>query len=271
MNEAFAWARERYPGLIFAIMFQQRTLGVSAVLKEMLAAGTLGKLVRTTWIVTDWFRPQAYYDHGGWRATWRGEGGGVLLNQCPHNLDLYQWLVGLPDRVTGFVELGKYHDIEVEDEVCAVFHHDNGMTGHFVTSTAESPGTNRLEIAGEHGKVVVEGGRISFDLNESSMLEFLKTTGEPFAHPTSHPQEVKRPPDAGSGHLRVIENFAAAIRDPSIPLVAHGTEGIRSLSLGNAVMLSSWLRETVPLPLDEARYAVLLEEHIAASSLGKAP
>lgn len=271
MNEAFAAARGTYPGLVFAIMFQMRIFGVFAALKKMLAAGELGKLVRASWIATDWFRPQAYYDNGGWRATWRGEGGGVLLNQCPHNLDLYQWLVGLPERVTGFAALGKYHDIEVEDEVCAVFHHADGMMGHFIASTAESPGTNRLEIAGEHGRVVVEGGRLSFDRNESSMLDFLKTTREPFARPPSNPRDVVLPADAEPGHLPVIENFAAAIRDPSIPLVAHGTEGIRSLSLGNAVMLSSWLRETVTLPLDEVRYAALLEERIAASRLKEAP
>ena len=152
MNDAFAEARKKYPNLVFAIMFQQRTHGVYKKLKEMIDGGELGKLVRTTWIITDWFRTRSYYDNGGWRATWRGEGGGVLLNQCPHNLDLYQWLVGLPNKVTGFAAIGKYHNIEVEDEVTAFFQHENGMVGHFVTTTAESPGTNRLEIIGENGQ-----------------------------------------------------------------------------------------------------------------------
>ena len=269
MNDTFAAARAKQPGLVFAIMFQNRASGLYAALKELLAAGALGRLVRTTWIVTDWFRTQAYYDNGGWRATWRGEGGGVLLNQCPHNLDLYQWLVGMPDRVTGFAALGKYHDIEVEDEVSAVFHHDGGMVGHFVTSTGESPGTNRLEIVGENGRMVVEGGQVRFDRNETSMLEFLKTTAEPFAQPASKPQEVAIAPGDGPGHLRVIANFAAAIRDPATPLIAHGTEGIRSLSLGNAIMLSSWLGNTVTLPLDEDLYAGMLAERVAASRFRK--
>ena len=113
------------------------------------------------WIITDWFRTQSYYDNGGWRATWKGEGGGVLLNQCPHNLDLYQWLVGLPKRVAGFASIGKYHNIEVEDEVTGYFEHENGMVGHFITTTAESPGTNRLEIVGENGKLVFEDGKLA--------------------------------------------------------------------------------------------------------------
>ena len=139
MNDVFAEAQKKYPNLIFAVMFQNRTHGVYKKLKEMIDGGELGKLVRTTWIVTDWFRSQSYYDNGGWRATWRGEGGGVLLNQCPHNLDLYQWLVGLPNKVTGFAAIGKYHNIEVEDEVTAFFQHENGMVGHFVTTTANRP------------------------------------------------------------------------------------------------------------------------------------
>jgi predicted dehydrogenase len=269
MNDAFAAAKKKYPNLIFAIMFQNRTHGVYKKLKEMIDGGQLGKLVRTTWIVTDWFRSQSYYDNGGWRATWRGEGGGVLLNQCPHNLDLYQWLVGLPNKVTGFAAIGKYHNIEVEDEVTAFFQHANGMVGHFVTTTAESPGTNRLEIIGENGKVVLEDRKILFTRNQQSMIEFLNTTPELFGKVPNEVEEVPYEANSGSSHGLVIETFAAAIRDPSTELIAHGTEGIRGLSLGNAIMLSSWLGKTVDLPLDEDLYEAKLTELIATSRFQK--
>jgi len=268
MNDAYEEAKQKFPNLVFAIMFQNRTFGVYAKLKEMIEAGELGNLVRTTWLVTDWFRSQAYYDNGGWRATWRGEGGGVLLNQCPHNLDLYQWLVGLPKKVTGFAAIGKYHNIEVEDEVTAFFQHENGMVGHFVTSTAESPGTNRLEIVGEKGKVVVEGGKILFTRNEMPMLEFLRTTPELFAKVPNETVEI--PYEKGGGaHIIVTEKFAAAIRNPASALVAEGPEGIRGLSLSNAIMLSSWTGQTVELPLDEDLYEKKLQALIATSRFQK--
>jgi predicted dehydrogenase len=268
MNDAYEEAKQKYPNLVFAIMFQNRTFGVYAKLKEMIEAGELGNLVRTTWLVTDWFRTQAYYDNGGWRATWRGEGGGVLLNQCPHNLDLYQWLVGLPKKVTGFAAIGKYHNIEVEDEVTAFFQHENGMVGHFVTTTAESPGTNRLEIVGDKGKVVVEGGKILFTRNTMPMFEFLRTTSELFAKVPNETVEV--PYEKGGGaHSIVTEKFAAAIRNPGSALVAEGPEGIRGLSLSNAIMLSSWTGQTVELPLDEDLYEKKLQALIATSRFQK--
>ena len=148
MIAAYEAAKKQYPNLIFSAVFMQRTYGHWGKIKAIIDGGDLGRLMRITWIVTDWFRTQKYYDMGSWRATWEGEGGGVLLNQAMHHLDLYQWFVGVPKRVTGFVGLGKYHHIEVEDEVTAYFEYENGMVGHFITSTAETPGTNRLEITG---------------------------------------------------------------------------------------------------------------------------
>ena len=268
MNAAFDEAKKTYPNLVFAIMFQNRTLGIYSKLKELIDSGQLGQLVRTTWIVTDWFRTQRYYDNGGWRATWSGEGGGVLLNQCPHNLDLYQWLVGMPNKVTGFAAIGKYHKIEVEDEVTAVFHHENGMVGHFLTSTAESPGTNRLEIIGEKGKLVVENSKILFTRNQSSMFEFLQNSTELFARVPNETVEI--PYNEGGGqHRIVLEAFAQAIRSGT-PLVAAGPEGIRGLTLGNSIMLSSWLGKTIDVPFDENLYEERLQELIRTSRFQKA-
>ena len=157
---------EKYPELVRSAMFNQRTLPAHRKLKAMIDNGELGKINRVNWIITDWFRTQSYYDSGDWRATWAGEGGGVLLNQCPHQLDLMQWLFGLPVLVSAQAKIGKYHDIEVEDEVNAYLEYADGCVGNFITSTGEAPGTNRLEITAERGRVILENGEINFLRNE---------------------------------------------------------------------------------------------------------
>jgi predicted dehydrogenase len=259
MIAAYEAAKAQHDSLVFAIMFQQRTYGYWRKIKELIDDGELGRLVRATWIITDWFRTQAYYDSGGWRATWAGEGGGVLLNQCPHNLDLYQWFVGLPKRVTGFATLGKYHNIEVEDEVTGMFEYDDGMVGHFITTTAESPGTNRLEIVGEKGKLVFENGKLMFYRNRKSMLEYIQASERAFDRVENWAIEAPFQHHAQPGHRIVIENFANAILLGE-PLIAPAPEGIRGLSLGNAILLSSFLSRPVELPFDEDLYADKIAE-----------
>lgn len=170
MIAGYEKALENYPNRIFAAMFQQRTYGFWKKIKSLIDEGELGQLMRTTRIITDWFRTQSYYDNGGWRATWRSEGGGVLLNQCPHIIDLYQWFVGMLIRVAGLAAIGKYHSIEPEDEVTAYLEYENGMIGHLITSTAESPGTNRLETVGEKGKLTFEEDKLIFYRNRTSTL-----------------------------------------------------------------------------------------------------
>ena len=268
MIDAYEAARERTPALLFAAMFQQRTLGHWRKVKEMLDGGELGRLVRATWIVTTWFRTQRYYDLGSWRATWKGEGGGVLLNQCPHNLDLYQWFFGMPERVHAVAAIGKYHRIEVEDEVTAVFEHANGMIGHFITSTAESPGTNRLEIVGELGRVIVENDTLVFDRNEASMLEVSDTTDEVFM---TVPFSTERPAfePGGGAHRAVTERFARAVRGED-SLVAGGHEGIGSVMLANAALMSHFEGRAVELPLDGDAYEAMLAGLTATSTFVKA-
>ena len=268
MIEAYEAAQASHPALVFAAMFMQRTYGHYLKIKELIDRGELGQLVRTTWIVTDWYRTQIYYDSGGWRATWAGEGGGVLLNQCPHNLDLYQWLVGLPDRVTGFAQIGKYHDIEVEDEVTAYFEHGNGMVGHFVTSTAESPGTNRLEIVGEKGKLILEDGKLTFYRNSGSMLRFIQEASGGFDKVEHSVSEVPFEHHGQPGHRFIIENFADAILGRA-DLIAPAAEGLQSVLLGNAIMLSSFQKQTLDLPIDEELYKKKLEELIRTSRYQK--
>ena len=268
MIDAYETAKASHPDLVFAAMFMQRTYGQYLKIKDLIDSGELGKLVRTTWIITDWFRTQIYYDSGDWRATWAGEGGGVLLNQCPHNLDLYQWLVGLPARVTGFAQIGKYHDIEVEDEVTAYFEHENGMAGHFVTTTAESPGTNRLEIVGELGKLVLEDERLTFYRNRRSMLRFLEEATGGFDKVEYSVAEVPFQHHDQPGHRLIIENFANAVLGGE-PLIAPAVEGLQSLMLGNAIMLSSFLDRTVELPIDGDLYERKLVELVQRSRFQK--
>jgi predicted dehydrogenase len=268
MITAYEAARQRHPNLVFAAMFQQRSYGFWKKIKSLIDEGELGRLVRTTWIITDWFRTQSYYDNGGWRATWKGEGGGVLLNQCPHNLDLYQWFVGMPNRVAGFAAIGKYHHIEVEDEVTAYLEYENGMIGHLITSTAESPGTNRLEIVGDKGKLVFENNQMTFYRNRSSTIETIKTSIHGYTPVENWQCEIPYQHHGQPGHKLVIENFANAILHGE-KLVAPAVEGLNSLTLGNAIMLSSFQGGPVNLPMDAVAYTAKLQELIEHSSFEK--
>jgi predicted dehydrogenase len=248
---------------VFGAMFNQRTDPLYGRLRDLIRNGELGAVRRIQWTVTNWFRSQAYYDSGGWRATWAGEGGGVLLNQCPHNLDLWQWLFGLPDEVRAFASVGRYHAIEVEDDVTAYFQYRDGTTGVFITSTGEAPGTNRLEVAAERGRVVVENERISFTRNEIPMSEFSRTTATKFEAPPTWDITISAP-NRGSQHNGILLNFVAAILDGA-PLLAPAPEGLHSVELANAMILSSCENETISLPLDAARYETFLREKIASS------
>ncbi len=247
--KAYEEAKKNFPKLVFAIMFQERTIPHYKKMKELLEAGVLGKLTRTHWIATTWYRTQAYYNTGDWRATWKGEGGGLLINQCPHTLDMYQYLVGVPNEVTAHLSLGKYHSIEVEDEASAHFEHENGMVGHFHATTGECPGTNRLEIVGELGKLVYEENKLKLYQNEMSMFRHLKEATSGFELVKHQVREIEIDQSQPQGHGVILDNFADAIKQ-QVPLIAPGEEGLKSLSISNAMMLSSFSKKTVSLPLD---------------------
>ena len=257
---AMSAAHAKRPDLVYAMMFQMRTSPLYQKLKSLISDGELGEITRMTWIVTDWFRTWSYYASGGWRATWGGVGGGVLINQCPHNLDLIPWLLGMmPSRVTGVALLGKTHPIEVEDEVSAILEFPNGATGHFVTSTGESPGTNRLEIAGDRGKIVAEGGKLRFWRTRISVKKQRETSPSGFEHAEAWEMDIPVKPDPGEGHKIVTENFVAAIREGK-PLIAPGEEGEKQLELGNAMLMAGVTRTPVDLPLDGDAYDALLAD-----------
>ena len=249
---------DRHPELTFGLMFNQRTDCLYRKMKEMLDSGELGTLKRMSWLITNWYRTQAYYDSGAWRATWAGEGGGVLLNQCPHQLDLLQWLCGMPVRVCAFCHEGKWHDIEVEDDVTACLEYAGGATGVFVTTTGDAPGTNRLEITGTLGKMVCENDRLVFSRLKTDERVWCASCPEGFRKPESETAEVETDGE-NPQHVGVLNAFAAHILRGE-PLVADGREGIRGLMLSNAMHLSSWLGKPVDLPFDEQLFKDLLME-----------
>jgi len=257
---------KEHPELKFAAMFQMRTGDVYKKIKNLLDRGEVGKLMRVNWIITNWFRSQSYYDGGGWRATWEGEGGGVLLNQCPHQLDLFQWFFGMPSKVRAFGSLGKYHNIEVEDDVTAYCEYDEGFSGVFITSTGEAPGTNRLEIIGDKGRVVFENGKLSFDRSVVSVKEFTKTSESGFDLPEIW--DVNIPVSGQGAHKDIITNFADSILNGT-DLIAEGEEGINSVELGNSILYSMLNDVTVELPLDSAKYAVQLQDLVDSSTFVK--
>ncbi len=341
MIAGYQAAKGQWDDLVFAAMFMQRTWSHWRKIKAMIDSGALGRLQRCTWLITDWFRTQHYYDSGEWRATWSGEGGGVLMNQCPHNLDLYQWLVGLPARVRGFVQFGKHHRIEVEDEVTAYFEHVSppgegedveggakhpGMVGHFITTTGESPGTNRLEIVGDLGKLVYEaappklpdaadpaaaeaddaaeaptesdsaadqgagspssnacrGDSVSrpppadqaaeaapddliFYRNARSSIDEIRQSQQGFTKVPYQREVVPYTPRESHGHEVIIANFADAILRGA-ELIAPAAEGLNSVMLNNAIILSAHKQAAVELSSEPTmigdEFAALLQAYI---------
>jgi predicted dehydrogenase len=256
-------AHEANPKLVFAGMFQLRAEPRYQKIRALIQSGELGPIVRMSWIMTDWFRTEAYYASGGWRATWRGEGGGVLLNQCLHNLDVLQWLLGMPTRVRGFCQLGRFHDIEVEDNVTAYLEFPGSGTGTFVSSTGEAPGTNRFEIAGTRGRLVLENEKLQFIRNESDMLQFSRSAPFGFAKPEVWHVEVPFA-NAANSHASLTQNFVDAILEGK-PLIAPGREGIHSVELANVILYSSLLEKTIDLPMDSQAYERKLQQLITTS------
>jgi predicted dehydrogenase len=246
-------------------MLNQRTNPLFRQAREMVQSGQLGRTKRLVWIITNWYRTQAYYDSCSWRGTWAGEGGGVLINQVAHNLDLWQWIFGIPARLRASCHVGKHHNIEVEDEAAIYAEYENGATAAFLTSTGEFPGTNRLEIAGDLGKIVIEDGKLRFwELDESERsFCFADKTGT--AVP-SHSFSEFEPRQSETAHVGILQNFADAVLHGA-ELLAPGYEGINSLNISNAAYLSSWTDDWVNLPVDDGLFYEHLEERVKTSEL----
>lgn len=263
MNEA-----AEKSGKVFSMMYNQRTNPVYQKVREMVQKGELGHIKRISWIITDWYRPQAYHDSSAWRSSWEQEGGGTLINQNPHQLDLWQWMFGMPDQITAFASFGKYYDIEVEDDVTAFFQYNNGTTGTYITSTGEAPGTNRLEIACDMGRVIVENNKITFTKNEISEREFNKTNDKPFGKIANETFEV---PVEGTfeNHPGIFRSVVNHILTGS-ELLAPGYEDINGLTISNAMHYSAWTGKTVDVnnfPHDE--FYSILQDKIQNSTRAK--
>ncbi len=251
--------------VVFALMMNQRTNCIYRKMREIMQSGELGEIRRTNWLMTNWYRSQAYYDSGDWRATWSGEGGGVLMNQCPHNLDLWQWICGLPVKVYTKMHFGKWHDIEVEDDVTTYVEYENGATGVFITTTGDDPGTNRFEIICEKGKLVAGIDSLSMWKAEESESEFSKKNTAPFGKRVFEYTENVETDGYNPKHIGVLNAFAAAILRGE-PLVADGREGIRAVTLSNAMHLSAWTGKEIDLRnFDHELYYKELMKRVATS------
>ena len=253
-----------HPDQKFGGMFQLRVEPRYQKIRELVQGGELGDLIRVIWIMTDWFRAEAYYQSGGWRATWKGEGGGVLLNQCLHQLDALQWITGMPSKIRSHVGIGKYHDIEVEDDVVSYLEFPNGASGAFITSTGETPGSNRFEIAGTKGRVLLENDKLVLTRNEVASDEWSKTSKIGFQQPETTVEEIPIP-GVENAHAMLMTNFVDAILDGK-ELIAPGESGIGSVELANVMVYSGLINETIDLPMDSAAWEAKLNDLIANST-----
>ena len=254
---------DRHPEVKFGLMFNQRTNCLYRKMRELVQSGNYGRIRRTNWIITDWYRPQIYYDSGDWRATWSGEGGGVLLNQCPHQLDLWQWICGMPKKVTAHMRFGQWHDIEVEDDVTAYVEYEDGATGVFVTTTGDAHGTNRFEVQMDRAQIVVEHGQLRLTEFEVDEPTFSRTNQEPFGKMPTRDVPVELD-GRNEQHVGVVNAWGAAILRGE-PMIADGREGIWGLTISNAMHLSAFTGKTVELPFDEDLFYDELMKRVATS------
>jgi len=250
-------------GQQFGVMLNQRIHPQMQRIKGLMDGGQLGDIQRVQWTITNWFRSETYYASSEWRATWKGEGGGVLINQALHNLDLLQWFCGMPKSLQAYCRFGNDHDIEVEDQVTSFLEFSNGASGVFSTSTGEAPGVNRLEIAGTKGLILLEADVLTVQRNEVDSREYSRTTNNAFGTPETT-QEVFPAGEENTSHSGVLCNFADAINGKAA-LLAEAGEGLASVELANAMVYSAWTESPVKLPLDSAAYESALNEKIATS------
>ncbi|MFK7733255.1 MAG: Gfo/Idh/MocA family protein [Pseudomonadales bacterium] len=255
------------PEQVFAVMLNQRTDPLFLAMRDVIVNGTLGNITRTHWTMTNWFRPEVYFQVSDWRATWQGEGGGLLLNQCIHNLDIFQWLCGMPSKVHAFCRFGHTHSIEVEDEATAYFEYANGASGVFIGSTGEAPGVNRFDVVGDKGSLSFDGESLWLTENQQATSEFSRNTRDMFGMPETSRREIVVDRNVNQ-HALVLSNFVAAIVQDA-ELIAPASEGLASLELANAILLSSWEQRSLKMPLNAEEYQNVLQQKLQNSSLRK--
>lgn len=257
-------------GKVCAVMLNQRTNALYSKIRDLVVSGQLGEINRVSWTMTSWYRPNIYFTSSPWRGTWKGEAGGALVNQSIHNLDIFAWTFGVPEKLRAWCEFGKYHDIEVEDEVVCRMKLKNGANATFTTSTGEFPGENRLVIAADRGFIETDGDALKFTrYKNGSLSEYTRDTRYMFGSPECEcTEEVVS--DKGAQHAGVMQNFADALTGRDM-LRFDVSEAMGSLGLANGMLMSAWCGCEVDFPLDGAKYKRLLDEKIAQSRLRENP
>ena len=253
-------------GVLLGVMFQQRLESARVQMKQFVESGALGELHRIS-MVAPWYRPQAYYNMGAWRGTWKGEGGGILMNQAPHSLDQFLWLMGAPAKSVQAMADTRLHQIEVENTAMALVDFGPGKMGYFYASTAEVPGGERVELAGDKGLLVLEGGKLRFFELESPISEHLPSAQGGFDAPKGHWRDIEVTAQGG-GHREVTRAFCRAVRaGDAAQMVADGHDGVAALELANSILLAGYTRRQVELPVSR----VAIDEMLTNLQAGVTP
>ncbi len=257
-------------GKVLAVMLNQRTAPLYSKIREMVESGEIGRINRVSWTMSNWYRPDIYFASSSWKGTWKGEAGGVLINQSIHNIDIWAWIFGLPKTLRAWCQFGKYHNIEVEDEVCCRMELSNGASSTFISSTGEYPGSNRLVIAGDKAFVVAESGKLKiFRFVNETLESYTYGTKYIFGSPEVEEEEIEFF-GAGEQHAGVVSNFVEAINGDA-ELLYTPEQGALSLQMANAMLMSAWTNKDVSFPFDHALYKKMLSEKIAFSHLRENP
>ena len=239
--------------VVFAMMFHNRCLPAFAAAQQMLSEGALGTLHRAVWVCNSWYRTPAYHRSAPWRSSWNGECGGLMINQNPHYLDLWNWLFGMPQKVYASLEFGRYNDFAVDDAADIQFFYETGFHGTMISATGEAPGINRLEIWGSKGKLTIEDGKtLHFDENQVSTAEFARTNQDIFTVLPHKCREIPVTP-LQNPYGAVMQRFAESVGGKE-KVVADGTDGLKEVQLANAIYVSGWEEKRVQVPVQEQRY-----------------
>ena len=254
-------------GVSFGMMFNNRANPAFGKARELLQSGAIGTPVRAVWVCNTWFRTPAYHKSAPWRSSWNGECGGLLINQSQHYLDLWLWLLGMPDKVYTDLSFGRYVPITVDDAVDMQLLYDNGLHGTFISSTGEAPGVNRLEIWGDKGRLCVEDtARVFLDENEVSTTRFAAESTQVYGDLPHHCRELPVEPTPEM-YQTILRNFCDHLRKGT-PMIADGTDGLRAVELTNGAYVSAWLERKVQLPVEDGVFEELLHKKMEEEQSG---
>ena len=253
------------------VMLHQRARADMTTVKKLIDSGAIGEVFRAQLICSNWFRTQAYYDSGAWRGTWDGEGGGVLINQAPHHLDLYQWIAGMPKKVLGLIST-RCHKIEVEDCANFLLDYEDGKVGYIYTTTAEEPGYEEFMICGDKGTIVIGDEGVKLGKLAMPVSQHIFASGDAGAGGAEQGIEwtTVEPEGPSGGHIDVTRGFVEWILTGKKPFdFADGKQALNELELSNAMHLAGYRNKVVALPVDAAEMERLMSSLEQRLSTGK--